>query len=181
MRNSPRFHAALSVLALAGGFFANSAYACPAGMITNPIGAGGQAECVPGSNYQNWGSAGGGGSSATVYDGYGAFALDEQSLKLGVSDPKDLFRNERQAKRSALKSCKENGGVDCKVVLTFVNECAVTMFGATDSSGSKLAIYTGKGVDTEHAGNEALAKCKATGSPMCEPGQSDCVERWRND
>ncbi|BAV97709.1 conserved hypothetical protein [Lysobacter enzymogenes] len=181
MRSVYRPNAALLSLALVCGFFATSANACPQGMIPNPIGAGGQAECVPGSNYQNWGSAGGGGSSATVYDGYGAFALDEQSLKLGVSDPKDLFRNERQAKRSALKSCKENGGVDCKIVLTFVNECAVTMFGATDSSGSKLAIYTGKGVDTEHAGNEALAKCKATGSPMCEPGQSDCVERWRND
>ena len=180
MRNS-RLNSACPLFALILCFISVATNACPQGMIPNPIGAGGQAECIPGSNYQNWGSAGGGGSSATVYDGYGAFALDEQSLKLGVSDPKDLFRNERQAKRSALKSCKENGGVDCKIVLTFVNECAVTMFGATDSSGSKLAIYTGKGVDTEHAGNEALAKCKATGSPMCEPGQSDCVERWRND
>lgn len=171
----------LPLFALALFFASAAANACPQGMIINPIGAGGQSECIPGSNYQNWGGGGSGGSSPTVYDGYGAFALDEQSLKLGISDPEDLFRNERQAKRSALKSCKENGGVDCKVVLTFVNECAVTMFGATDSSGSKLAIYTGKGVDTEHAGNEAMAKCKATGSPMCEPGQSDCVERWRND
>ncbi|WP_206410492.1 DUF4189 domain-containing protein [Lysobacter enzymogenes] len=180
MRTS-RLNSACPLFALALCFVSVSTSACPQGMITNPIGAGGQSECIPGSNYQNWGGGNSGGSSATVYNGYGAFALDEQSLKLGVSDPKDLFRNERQAKRSALKSCKANGGVDCKIVLTFVNECAVTMFGATDSSGSKLAIYTGKGVDIEHAGNEALAKCKATGSPMCEPGQSDCVERWRND
>lgn len=180
MRNS-FLNAAPRLFALTLFFTSSAIYACPQGMIVNPIGAGGQSECIPGSNYQNWGSGSSGGSSGTAYNGYGAFAIDEGSLKLGVSDPKDLFRNERQAKRSALKNCKDNGGADCKIVLTFVNECAVTMFGATDSSGSKLAIYTGKGEDTEHAGNEALAKCKAAGSPMCEPGQSDCVERWNNN
>lgn len=179
MRNSSLPALTASVLALALCFSA-TAHACPSGTIINPLGAGGQSECVPGSNYQDWGS-GSSGSSSTVYNGYGAFAFDEQSLKIGASDSKDLFRSERQAKKSALKSCKDNGGTDCKIILTFVNECAVTMFGATDSSGTKLRVYVATGEDVAHAGDKAKAECEATGSPMCEPGYSDCVERWRND
>lgn len=32
--------------------------ACPLGMVINPIGAGGQPQCVPGENHQNWGGTG---------------------------------------------------------------------------------------------------------------------------
>jgi hypothetical protein len=150
--------------------------ACPAGMIANPIGAGGQSECVPGVNHQNWGSSGSG--SVSYYDGYGAFTFDAENVKVGVSDPKTSFGSKGQAKRSAMKSCKDNGGKKCKVIDTFMNECAVTLLGATDSTAGTLAIYVGKGKEVDDAKKDAEAQCKASGSPVCQPAYADCVSPW---
>ncbi|MGO1069119.1 DUF4189 domain-containing protein [Lysobacter sp. CA199] len=175
MKNS--FCLNLALISLAVLCFSGEATACPAGMIANPIGAGGQAECVPGVNHQNWGRGSGSGT-ISYYDGYGAFSFDAENVKVGVSDPLDSFGSKGQAKRSAMKSCKQNGGKKCKVIDTFMNQCAVTLLGATDSGGGTLAIYVGKGKEVADAKKDAEAQCKTSGSPICQPAYADCVSPW---
>lgn len=118
-------------------------------------------------------------AESTVYDGYGAFAFDAKGLKVGVSDPDELIGSEWRAKRSAIKSCKSNGGNDCKVIAVFKSECAVSMIGAVDSSGGDVTVYIGKGATISEAKDDAQKRCEGSGSPMCEAAYADCVERWR--
>ncbi|WP_242109771.1 DUF4189 domain-containing protein [Luteimonas aquatica] len=170
----------IGLLALACALlFSGSASAeqgCPDGFMPNAAGTPGQ-PCVPG-RMQTWGG-GEEPAAPSSYNGYGAYAFDEANLKVGVSDAKTSHGSSGQAKRSALKSCKQNGGTQCKIIATFKNECAVTVLGATDASGAKVAIYVGKGGNVEAAQENAKAQCGAAGSPMCEPAYADCVTPWQ--
>lgn len=174
--------AAMSLLLLLGIAGAASAEnGCPDGMRPNPTPTGtpGANQCVPGPSGGGWPPVDNTPPEPKSYNGYGALAFAQTSVAVGASDKKDLFGSRRQAERSALKSCKANGGTDCKIVLSFVNECAVAVLGA-DASGSKIAIYAGTGKEVVDAKNQAEAQCKAQGSPMCKPVYSNCVERWKD-
>lgn len=153
---------------------------CPDGMIPNaaPAGTPGANQCIPtpSAGTGSWGYQ----ETHTpwTYNGHGAFAFDAKGKNIGVSDPQGHFAFVWEAKRSAVKSCKQNGGSDCKVIATFKNECAVSMLGASDSRGSEVAIYVGKGETVDAAKDDAQTRCNASGSPVCEPAYSDCAERW---
>lgn len=154
---------------------------CPEGFVPNPTWTQGQQQCIPGPS-------GGSGEPTSwsyeqtntpwTYNGHGAFAFDAKGKNIGVSDPEGHFAFVWEAKRSAVKSCKQNGGSNCKVIATFKNECAVSMLGATNSRGNEVAIYVGKGATVDAAKDDAQTRCKASGSPICEPAYSDCAERW---
>ena len=166
----------LLVCSLLLGF--GTAYAeqgCPEGFTPNAAGTPGM-QCIPigglgSSSYQG---------GANSYDGYGAFAFDAEAMKVGASDSQDLFGSAWQAKRSALKSCKSNGGTACKIIATFKNECAATVLGAADSSGDKVAIYVGKGRGADDAKIDAQQQCEASGSPTCVAAYQDCATRWHD-
>lgn len=174
--------ASLSLFLLLGA--AVPAYAedgCPDGMRPNPTPTGtpGANQCVPGSSGGGWPPVDSTPRGPKVYNGYGALAFAQTSVAVGASDKQDLFGSKRQAERSALKSCKANGGTDCKIVLSFVNECAVAVLGA-DAGGSRIAIYAGTGKDVADAKRQAEAQCKSKGSPMCKPAYANCVEQWND-
>lgn len=153
---------------------------CPDGMIPNaaPAGTPGANQCIPIP------SAGGGAwdypvdHTSWTYNGHGAFAFDAKGKNIGVSDPKGFFAFVSEAKRSAMKSCKQNGGGDCKIIATYKNECAVSVLGATDSRGREATIYVGKGATESDARGDGQSRCKASGSPVCKLAYSHCAQRW---
>ena len=59
-------------------------------------------------------------------DRWGAIATDADSAKLGaVVD----MTSEKQARSAALKACKDEGGVNCTVDISYYNRCAVLVTG----------------------------------------------------
>jgi hypothetical protein len=154
---------------------------CPDGFVPNaaPTGIPGQNQCIPGPP-QGYGSGNGYSSGASHHDGHGAFAFDPAAMAVGASDIQTAFARSWQAKWSALRSCKKNGGTDCKIIATFENECAAAVLGATDSSNAKVTIYVGKGQSIDDAQGDAEQRCKAAGSPVCKAAYSDCAMPWQD-
>lgn len=57
---------------------------------------------------------------------WGAIASDGLAGAFGAAEG---MRSKRKAKNAAMASCKETGGRQCKVDLTYSNQCAVTVTG----------------------------------------------------
>ncbi len=84
-------------------------------------------------------------------DQWGAIVADVKGGVLGVSTHAS---SERASERIATRECKNKGGHNCKVMLTYMNQCAVLVI------GSDLAIADG-GLTIEAASEKALNECKA--------------------
>ena len=79
------------------------------------------------------------GAVATSADGFGA-SQDQ--------------RSKREAKKAALKSCKENGASKCKVVQYFLNQCAALAWGETFGTNYRAGTK-------EDAEKMALERCSS--------------------
>ncbi|MGO1072780.1 DUF4189 domain-containing protein [Lysobacter sp. CA199] len=114
-------------LPLLGLLVVGAAYAdgCPDGTITNPIGAGGQPQCVPGANHQNWGGSGSSGGPKYARR-WGAFAGDSASGKIGLAGG---MPSKRKAERAAIAQCQSKGGANCKVEMAYYDQCGVMAYG----------------------------------------------------
>ncbi|MET4727339.1 hypothetical protein ABIE09_001133 [Lysobacter enzymogenes] len=141
--------------------------ACPQGMVINPIGAGGQPQCVPGENHQSWGGTG---SSGPHYARrWGAFASDSIAGKLGVALGES---SKRKAEKAALMHCESKGGVDCKAFFAFYDQCAAVAWGpdrGADSGEAIAASAAGK----DDAVRDALALCGKK-SDKCKLVSAEC-------
>jgi hypothetical protein len=144
-----------------------TAFACPAGTIPNPIGAGGQPECIPGENHQNWG--GNGGSSEPSYARrWGAFASDPVNSKVGLSTG---LSSKRKAEKEAMAHCRSKGGVDCKVLISYYNQCAAVAWGP-DSNG-KGDLVSAHAPQKGQAEELAIGECSKTSS-SCKVFFAEC-------
>jgi hypothetical protein len=72
----------------------------------------------------------------------------------------------KKAERLAMKQCKAKGGKNCRVNLSFANQCAALAWG----SGFNIAKPAG---DREQAESSALAQCRAKAN-SCEVFYSGC-------
>jgi len=96
-------------------------------------------------------------------DRWGAIATDADNAKLGaVVD----MTSEKKAKQAALETCKKNGGTNCRVDISYYNQCAVLVTG--DSMYS-----TARGATVEEAEKLGFSKCR-NADVNCRVYYSDC-------
>jgi hypothetical protein len=72
----------------------------------------------------------------------------------------------RKAEKAALKQCKANGGKDCRVTLSFGNQCAALAWGSTVNSTKPAG-------DLSQAEANAMASCNAA-TQNCKVFYSAC-------
>lgn len=138
---------------------------CPPGQY--PIGGQGAGGCAPVP-------ASGGDSQSPVPTGrwiktWGAIATSAGG-DAGVSKGK-LSKNE--AARESLERCSKWGATDCKVGLTYKNQC-VAAVAADKGLGTKLNT----GATIEAATERATEDCRRAGSGTCKLEYSGCSEPY---
>ncbi|MET4727341.1 hypothetical protein ABIE09_001135 [Lysobacter enzymogenes] len=149
---------------------AQAGESCPQGMITNPIGAGGQPQCVPGSNYQTWGN----GSSPSAPSvkwakRFGAVVYDPATGAVGVSSEE---KSKRKAFNTALAQCKSKGGTACVSNIEYFNQCVASATGPT-SAGDYVFTSASAAKEAE-ASTYAMEDCKKNGVASCKIFYSGC-------
>jgi hypothetical protein len=98
-------------------------------------------------------------------DRWGAISIDPTDSKAGSSVNQT---SERSAKKRSMDICAEDGGRQCKVVLTFVNQCAAIAVPTENGSYS-----TATAADSTEAESRALTRCSSDGS-SCKVIYSEC-------
>jgi len=156
-----------TVALFASGSGVAAADACPEGTITNPTGAGGQPQCVPGVNHQNWG---GSGSSSEPHWArrWGAFATDAATSKVGVATG---LSSKRKAEKEALAHCQSKGGAQCKPLIAYYDQCAALAWGPNSAGVGNMVSATAAHV--EEAQTLALKECSKD-SQECKIYFAEC-------
>lgn len=167
MKNSLFLSAAFSLLAL--GFLPGtaSADACPEGTITNPTGAGGQPQCVPGVNHQNWGGSQNSGPSYSRR--WGAFASDVETSKVGLSTG---MTSKRKAEKAALEQCRSKGGLQCKPLFSYYDQCGAIAWGR-NAAGEGGGLIWARAGRKEEAAAIAMQEC-GKDSSTCKIFFAEC-------
>lgn len=103
-------------------------------------------------------------------DRWGAIATDADNAKLGaVVD----MASGKQAKRAALKACKDQGGINCTLDILYYNRCAVLVTGDN--------VYTVSSAATiDEATKSGFIKCERD-DVNCRVYYSDCSLPVRMD
>lgn len=101
-------------------------------------------------------------------DRWGAIAFDEATSRAGVSANQT---SQRGAESMALSNCREAGGKDCQVNVTYHNQCAAV---AQKPGGGRIGVSRGPSI--EEASNVALKNC---GSDTCRVAYSNCTDAMR--
>ncbi|QNP40870.1 DUF4189 domain-containing protein [Lysobacter terrestris] len=115
----------LMLLAFAGAALAEQG--CASGFYPGGAQPGGQI-CVPIPGYGTTNNTGAEGSSVWA-NRWGAIAIGN-----GVAGVSEGLPSRGKAKRTALDDCKAGGGMDCKVIVAYVNQCVALATGSGDSS-----------------------------------------------
>ncbi|NUO74729.1 MAG: DUF4189 domain-containing protein [Lysobacter sp.] len=134
---------------------------CPAGFIPNATGTP-NVQCIP---------AGGSGYSApfeTWERRWGAFTSDAVTGKIGLAT---AMSSKRKAVKEAMRDCQARGGAQCKLLLTFTNQCAAIASGK--EAGSTYRISAGSGVNATVAKQVALQECGRY-AESCEIFLTEC-------
>ncbi|UHQ23839.1 DUF4189 domain-containing protein [Lysobacter sp. 5GHs7-4] len=134
---------------------------CPAGFIPNAAGTP-NVQCIPagGSGYS--------GPFETWERRWGAFTSDVVTGKIGVAT---AMTSKRKAEKEAMRDCQVRGGTQCKLLLTFTNQCAAIASGK-EAAGT-YAISAGGGVNATVAKQVALRECGQR-AESCEIFLTEC-------
>ncbi|MEG6546707.1 DUF4189 domain-containing protein [Acinetobacter bereziniae] len=99
-------------------------------------------------------------------------AIADSSLAIGTSTG---HFSRRSASKEAMSKCKADGGIECKIVLTYRNQCAVI---ARPSNKDGLIRYSYHSNATiENASKVALPYCSnINNGKTCEVVYSNCTE-----
>jgi hypothetical protein len=166
--------AALAVIALVAGLFASepaqAQTSCGPGTTYNPAYSptGGQPICIPITDWSSPQPAAPQGRWATRW---GAFADDEATGKVGMAGS---MSGKGKAAKAAIAHCQAKGGVDCKLRITYYNQCAVAAAGEFDD-GKWNRIFQ-SAATLEEATGLALEWCSKDGAKDCKVYFSDCSE-----
>lgn len=170
MRTSVFLNSAFSLLLLMVLPLSANADACPQGMVTNPVGAGGQPQCVPGSNYQNWG---GGSSTPSTPSAkwarrFGAVVYDPATGAVGISSEE---KSKRKAFNAALAQCKAKGGTACTRNIEYYDQCVAS---ATAPASSGFVFTSASAAKEDAASTYAMEDCRKAGGTECKIFYSGC-------
>ncbi|MGR4875253.1 DUF4189 domain-containing protein [Pseudoxanthomonas sp. LARHCG66] len=139
---------------------ANAQMACPQGVTP------GSSQCLP---------SGGGGAAPPPAPRWrltwGAMAEDVATGYVGTSTGQF---SRRAARREAMRKCEGMGGVNCKPIFDYKNNCAVVVEPVKFIQGSSTAVYR-DGSSVEDASSVALAYCKQQNGRECKVNYSNCT------
>lgn len=132
---------------------------CPPGMV--PEGGQGVSSCRPIPGY--------GQPQGHWVSQWGAIATDAANHSAGSSFNQ---LSQEQAEQSAIDSCTSNGGLQCKIDITYVNQCVAMVAGSTG--------YNTDRADTiDHAVQIGMKTCTSAGSANCHAYYTSCsLPKW---
>lgn len=133
---------------------------CPDGFTPNAAGTPGQ-QCIPIGGQTRPGS---GGAAERWENRWGAIATDKETGKVGIFGD---MTTRRKAETGAIAQCQRKGGADCKLQLTYYNQCGVLAWG-----NGKMS--TASAPTVEEASEMALKECERVAGKGCEIFFSDC-------
>ena len=102
---------------------------------------------------------------------WGAMAEDATTGNVGTSTGQF---SRRAARQEAMRKCKGMGGVNCKPIFDYKNNCAVVVEPVEFVQGSSIAVYR-DGSSVEDASGVALAHCKQENGRECKVNYSNCT------
>ena len=153
---------------------------CPPGQF--PVGGQGMLGCAPIPGASD-------GSSATApvaaprptgkwETRWGALAEDASANERGVpltTGVSESRKSKSEASKAAIAQCQSGGGLRCKVVTTYYNQCIAVADPKPPSQGGpggKSIIYTAE--TAELAISEAMKRCSPPGTVQCSIAYSAC-------
>lgn len=139
----------------------NAQAACPPGTI--PYGTGNDPSACGPDNSQSKQQSAPQPPLEKWQDQWGAIATDNQSGKLGASMDDT---NQASAESLAMSQCQIEGGTQCKVLISFHNQCGVVIIGDGKINASSAATVA-------QASQDGLKVCNA-GTTNCHVYYSAC-------
>lgn len=138
---------------------------CPDGFVPNPTWAQGQQQCIPGSANTNYDAGSYSTPGASRWKSkWGSIALDAVSGMTGVAGSRP---SRKKAEKDSIDMCRKKGGKDCRVQISYANQCGVIAWGNQRTA-------TANAPTVEEASSQALAICKEAAGTECEIFFSDC-------
>lgn len=169
----------LAAMAMLGGPI-SSALAegrCPPGQY--PVGGQGVGGCAPIPGYRGGSSSQQNGPQMRrdwAEERYGAFVLSDSTPDAGVAADEG---SDAEAKGVALTNCRRNGAKDCRIVLSYKNQCASWVVPPRDAPGAKVGF--GLGNSPEAAVANGMERCIAGAGDTCSSVYSGCsLPEWRH-
>jgi len=139
---------------------AEAQMACPQGVTP------GSSQCLP---------SGGGGAAPPPAPRWrltwGAMVEDTVTGYVGTSTGQFSRRAARQV---AMRKCVGMGGMNCKPIFDYKNNCAVVVEPVEFIHGSSIAVYR-DGSSVEDASGVALAYCKQQNGRECKVNYANCT------
>ncbi|MBT2748313.1 MULTISPECIES: DUF4189 domain-containing protein [unclassified Lysobacter] len=100
---------------------------------------------------------------------WGAIAMDHETGSTGVTVK---AKSERTARKEATDRCKKEGGTNCRIALTYANQCA-SIAGPKEVTGRRSGSIIAAANEYESE-RLALESCEAKGGEKCEIFYTDC-------
>ncbi|WP_244150051.1 DUF4189 domain-containing protein [Xanthomonas sacchari] len=82
--------------------------------------------------------------------------------------------SEQDAKDNALRICENFGNSDCKIMVTYKNQCVAVVKAADGRIGGKIVTAGGE----DEARKDALNQCKKTSGAECSVVGTDCSKPY---
>ncbi|WP_175927491.1 DUF4189 domain-containing protein [Burkholderia cepacia] len=92
------------------------------------------------------------------------FSSDNSKAVLGSSS---RSASQSQAEQAAIRDCQLKGGLECKIAVSFANQCAAVVAG-------NPGYYVTLGVIPATAANNGMTKCTGSGYTGCHVYYSMC-------
>lgn len=168
-RGSMRLQMTLLCLLASLSSHAMAEHGCPPGQIPYQAGSG-MASCGPIPAESNKPQAPR--PTGKWIKTWGAITYDKgDSGSIGVSVG---HRSQKEAEKIALSRCVEGGGVDCKVMLPYHNQCAAVAEPVGDGVPNHGYISSAGGPTIEQARDTAIQQCSKINESDCRVFYSDC-------
>ncbi|MCQ2994331.1 DUF4189 domain-containing protein [Pseudomonas quasicaspiana] len=152
--------------------FASAEGGCPAGQY--PIGGQGAVACAPMPQNNSQPQARPLGEWIKTWGAIAMGSIDSITT-YGVSTGK---LSESDARKEALAYCGSHGEDDCKVLLTYRNQCAAVATPKIDGKPSGSTHMTGRAT-LEEASADALDACKKNNpKAQCNVAYTDCTKQF---
>ena len=104
------------------------------------------------------------GPPAVWEDRWGAIAQDEKTGMTGLAKEQ---KSESQATKAAISDCIQGGGLNCKIIFTYGNECVAIAAGAPGSGFARNSSLN-------DAKNQSINSCNKHSSTPCKVVYTDC-------